>query len=1185
MPNSNFESQQEVTQTNDREQGSLRRKIESALNRQDGFDQALARYGFDSSAEVAQCRDLAELADKIKNNQVIDVMEGPNLYELYRKACRRRQSVAQVMQDVTVLQDPVSRGLRHVRPPALLQVITSELQQEPIRYAKPDSIQSSQSAAAYLKHIYDLATEQITPILEKWALDIRRPDLRQLELSEDNLHQEISTLELVNEVLLSKLFDFHSLTFTGDFGYVLVENTDNKLNIFNNASFTIELWAQVEKWAHHKRFFSQHSNEGLLVAGTDPQGIEFYIRNSSTRVDTSLVLQVPDKDSRWHHYAFVYNKDNKKMEIYQDGVHQQETTAKENCLSTGNFNIGTYGGQRLEGKMSQIRIWNSPRSQQEIRKDMYSVLFGNEPGLMNYWDFSEGSGDKLNDKTERACHGTLQGNNKPLWSRFFPSEASIFHNLKTQLHPLALPFNQELTTVRTGLASIEGMNSNALARRFKENDYALNNLTPHPTDVLNLIESEIEVLQQTINANSPLFAEIFGSAINLNQVSRFIEATDIAFEEFRQLYRDYAVKDEAGTSYNTQQRGCRFVDGRLMLKEENGVLYMILSDGHAIHSDHLAPMNHLVRLYKRTGLAFHELDQLLCSIPAAKGQRKVTEGGFKVLAHYLYWQQQYKLNVDKYVALLTEINCWRRMGEQTEPTLMRQMFGQQAPQVTSIVLEGTTKLSDVEAVTENGITLGDILRRGLKLTRRQWEKVASLVKEDDNTALNQKTLARLYRLATVFPLFDWDILGAIELVAKIDQNLLTTLSTESDDIITEVLPALDQLTWLSQWMKTAELSVTDLLLVLTPAEEAVLQSTQEVSNWLQEFNQAIDNCLLNNESDFAIYRHWMKEDGEVIEIDNWRQQLQGKNILDNSGLVKGVGKSQITSAITDILTSAGVDNAANQALKNQLVDFLAETQSNQEQVLFEQLVKIAEDDNPEIVAPMLRWVGMDVYQALDTLLSGTESAKLQLLYDLGRHLQLTSKLSFTSATVHMLYEQPEWLVAGMTVPVSLKQIYYLERFKQLQNAEASEAMWLAYFISRWAEEDTDDEQVDRLLALLLDFNQQDIQVLREHAAGGEMKTVQQVEALSRQIQLCRDLSISATELITLRTEGVNSGTQHAAAASAVLGGLARSSDENVATLANNARNEKIRDALVAAVFSHVIAEDEELLIRKKITRH
>ncbi|RQH10644.1 hypothetical protein D5R40_17680 [Okeania hirsuta] len=471
----------------------------------------------------------------------------------------------------------------------------------------------------------------------------------------------------------------------------------------------------------------------------------------------------------------------------------------------------------------------------------------------------------------------------------------------------------------------------------------------------------------------------------------------------------------------------------------------------------------------------------------------------------------------------------------------------------------------------------------MKLTRREWDVVLELVKIDEYTKINQRSLALLYRLATIFGLLGWDILNGIKLIEKIDPDLLTTLGELTG--ANSVLSALDKLVWLSQWMESAELSVTDLLMVLTPPSEAVLQTTQQVSNFLDELNNAIQDNLLDSESDFAIYRNWKVNELIIppIEIEDWLEQLQSLDILDAAGLFLSVTKDQITTAVTKILTAESVDIDDNEELTNQLIDFLAETQYNQEQVLFEQVIKIAESDRPEIVAPVLSWMGTNTYDTLSTLLSGTESEQLQLLYNLARHLQLTSKLSFSAATVQMLCDYPEWLVIGMTLPLSLKQVYYLERFKQIQNAEATEEMWLAYFLTLWGGVDITDDQINALLAVLLDFDQEEIAVLRDNASNQETKTVQQVEALFRQIKLCQYLSISATELITLTEEGVNDGTDYPEAAAVVLGGLARASDENLATNAENALNEKIRDALVAAVFSHVISQDEELRDKIKDT--
>uniref|UniRef100_UPI002604124C Tc toxin subunit A n=1 Tax=Breoghania sp. TaxID=2065378 RepID=UPI002604124C len=60
-------------------------------------------------------------------------------------------------------------------------------------YARPSSLQSTQSVPAYLRHLYRIATGAdsdigiIQPKDEPFGIESRRPDLVALVLSEDNL--------------------------------------------------------------------------------------------------------------------------------------------------------------------------------------------------------------------------------------------------------------------------------------------------------------------------------------------------------------------------------------------------------------------------------------------------------------------------------------------------------------------------------------------------------------------------------------------------------------------------------------------------------------------------------------------------------------------------------------------------------------------------------------------------------------------------------------------------------------------------------------------------------------------------------------------------------------------------------------------------------------------------------------
>ena len=126
-------------------------------------------------------------------------------WELYEAARREAGRIVKLVRHAIAVKDPVNQALRHTRSsvsPTLEKVLREG---DPISYARPESIQSDQSLAAYLKTIYELARTEITIEDPLFRLDGRRPDLAEIELSEDNLKREITTLELVNEVLLAQL--------------------------------------------------------------------------------------------------------------------------------------------------------------------------------------------------------------------------------------------------------------------------------------------------------------------------------------------------------------------------------------------------------------------------------------------------------------------------------------------------------------------------------------------------------------------------------------------------------------------------------------------------------------------------------------------------------------------------------------------------------------------------------------------------------------------------------------------------------------------------------------------------------------------------------------------------------------------------------------------------------------------
>ena len=90
--------------------------------------------------------------------------------------------------------------------------------------------------------------------------------------------------------------------------------------------------------------------------------------------------------------------------------------AAANINTTDIFGLGGYqnaGGTDItqyffQGKMSDVRIWNTVRSQQEIQDNLNKRLKGDEAGLIGYYKLDEGTGTAATDSAG-SNNGTIFG--------------------------------------------------------------------------------------------------------------------------------------------------------------------------------------------------------------------------------------------------------------------------------------------------------------------------------------------------------------------------------------------------------------------------------------------------------------------------------------------------------------------------------------------------------------------------------------------------------------------------------------------------------------------------------------------------------------------------------------------------------------------------------------------------------
>ena len=202
----------------------------------------------------------------------------------------------------------------------------------------------------------------------------------------------------------------YALQFDGMDDYVIVDPPP----FLDGSAITVSAWvyfdvAPTNEWQdcmiaqdNGTRIFQLSTLYGKFcwhrfVPGGDPIGIDNIEAN------------------RWYHVSATF--DGTTHKLYVDGILNDQKTGTMSSSSTEPVNIGRKGSgvswSYFDGMIEEVRIWNVARTRAEIQADMYREIPGNEPGLVGYWHFNEGSGNITLDQTSNNNDGSLQGG--PTW--------------------------------------------------------------------------------------------------------------------------------------------------------------------------------------------------------------------------------------------------------------------------------------------------------------------------------------------------------------------------------------------------------------------------------------------------------------------------------------------------------------------------------------------------------------------------------------------------------------------------------------------------------------------------------------------------------------------------------------------------------------------------------------------------
>ncbi len=197
-----------------------------------------------------------------------------------------------------------------------------------------------------------------------------------------------------------------ALDFDGTDDYVAFASSP----VYNNDAVTIEAWinstsANVEEvivsWGSDAGLNDNvqlRMQEGKLQFGADVAGWTYVIGNTSINTGS------------WVHVAMV--KNGTSVSLYVNGQLDASGTMDKNP-NVPNFFVGeTYKNGSLQGyyfpgKIDEVRIWNTVRSESQIRDNMMTTLTGTEADLAAYYRFDQYAGTTLYDITANGYNGTL----------------------------------------------------------------------------------------------------------------------------------------------------------------------------------------------------------------------------------------------------------------------------------------------------------------------------------------------------------------------------------------------------------------------------------------------------------------------------------------------------------------------------------------------------------------------------------------------------------------------------------------------------------------------------------------------------------------------------------------------------------------------------------------------------------
>ena len=252
---------------------------------------------------------------------------------------------------------------------------------------------------------------------------------------------------IINALLISVNAQNNCLDFDGVDNYVATTSAINLSGLGNDITF--EAWIYVESFDDVAYGISsimgtedEDNGTALIRLGDPGESLDsnklqfvlaYYVDGTLTQFKLNGTTGL--STNTWYHVAATFKKSTLDAYIYINGVQDANIYLgnETNFIANDILYIGAITGlQRyFDGKIDEIRVWSTARTQAELRANMYNELTGSETNLEAYYKLNENSGATADNTEETATYdGTLYNMEDADWlpsSAFFgPKNALNF---------------------------------------------------------------------------------------------------------------------------------------------------------------------------------------------------------------------------------------------------------------------------------------------------------------------------------------------------------------------------------------------------------------------------------------------------------------------------------------------------------------------------------------------------------------------------------------------------------------------------------------------------------------------------------------------------------------------------------------------------------------------------------------